>query len=174
MVGIPWLVWGWRMTGVMWPRWRQQPEWWVGHWLGRQVEWLLLIAGLSNLLLIGVPRMVQGAVHWARPYLSGASWLNEGGFMLVGGLGCMLCGRSDSHATLGTRNDEQGRVTDYTATLCGHFDLAVAADDFFRRRLLILFLRLLEEPGHHRGSRRTREGAHTSRAATAVGPLPLG
>ena len=157
-VGIPWLVWGWRMTGVMWPRWRQQPEWWLGHWLGRQVEWLLLIAGLSNLLLIGVPRMAQGAVHWARSYLSGASWLNEGGFMLIGGLGCVLCGRSDSYVTLGTRKDEQGRVTDYTATLCGHFDLAVAADDFFRRRLLILFLRLLEEPHHHRGSRRTREG----------------
>ena len=146
---FPWLVWGWQLVGL-WSSWRRQPEWRAGCWLGRQVERLLLLAGLCSLLEAGVPPIAQRLTQLIR---------QEGqGFLLMGGLGCVLCGRSDSYVALGTRKNEQGQVTNYTATLCGHFDLAVAADDFFRRRLLILFLRLLEEPGHHRGSRRTREG----------------
>jgi len=46
----------------------------------------------------------------------------------------------------------------YRAELSGHFTLAVADDDPFRLRLLILFLRLLEDPDERRGSRRTRTG----------------
>lgn len=146
---FPWLVWGWQLVGL-WSGWRGQPEWRAGCRLGRQVERLLLLAGLSTLLETGLPSIA----HWLAQLMSS----ERGGFLLVGGLGCVLCGRSDSYVALGTRKNEQGQVCNYTATLCGHFDLAVAADDFFRRRLLILFLRLLEEPGHHRGSRRTREG----------------
>ena len=157
-IAIPWLVWGWQLVGVLWPRWRQQPEWRAGYWLSRQVERLGLLASLSNLLVVAAPRVGQGMVLWVRSYLTEISSLNGGAFLLVGGLGCVLCGGSESQVTLETRKDEQGRVTDYAATLCGHFELAVAADDFFRRRLLILFLRLLEEPEHHRGSRRTRDG----------------
>ena len=51
----------------------------------------------------------------------------------------------------------------YQATLCGHFTLTVAGDHPFRRRLLVLFLSLLDLPGAARGSRRTRGmGGHRS------------
>jgi transposase-like protein len=146
---FPWLVWGWQLAGQG-LGWRSQPEWRAGCWLGRQVERLLLLAGLCALLEAGF----RPIAHWLTQLIK-----SEGsGIVLVAALGCVLCGRSDSYVALGTRRNEQGQVANYTATLCGHFDLTVAADDFFRRRLLILFLRLLEEPGHQRGSRRTREG----------------
>jgi hypothetical protein len=73
---------------------------------------------------------------------------------LLGG----LCVTSSSQAHLSQDVNEKGEVVAYRASLAGQFQLKVAADDFFRRRLLILFLRLLEEPGQERGSRRTREG----------------
>jgi transposase-like protein len=65
---------------------------------------------------------------------------------------------SSSQVRLRKEVNEAGEVVGYEASLEGRFELRVAADSFFRRRLLILFLRLLEEPGHERGSRRTREG----------------
>jgi len=45
----------------------------------------------------------------------------------------------------------------YAATLSGRFTLTVAGDHPFRKRLLVLFLSLLDEPGATRGSRRTRD-----------------
>ena len=44
------------------------------------------------------------------------------------------------------------------ARLEGTSSLSVPADDSFRRRLLIIFLRLLSVPDYKRGSRRTRDG----------------
>ncbi|MBI4321628.1 MAG: 50S ribosomal protein L35 [Chloroflexi bacterium] len=52
--------------------------------------------------------------------------------------------------------DTQGRC--YRAEINGHFTLAVADDDHFRMRLLVLFLLLLELPDERRHSRRTRDG----------------
>jgi transposase-like protein len=46
----------------------------------------------------------------------------------------------------------------YRAELSGDVTLEVGDDDPFRLRLLILFLRLLEDPGEDRKGRRTREG----------------
>ena len=46
----------------------------------------------------------------------------------------------------------------YRAEISGRFTLAVADDDRFRVRLLVLFLRLLELPDERRRSRRTRDG----------------
>lgn len=66
---------------------------------------------------------------------------------------CAAFGSEAPAASVAT--DEDGG---YTATLSGHFTLRVAGDDPFRKRLLILFLRLLEVPGQTRGSRRTRDG----------------
>jgi len=76
----------------------------------------------------------------------------------MGTLLCGLCVGGGSQVRLRQEVNEAGKVLAYRASLSGAFELRVAADDFFRRRLLILFLRLLEEPGHERGSRRTREG----------------
>jgi hypothetical protein len=74
--------------------------------------------------------------------------------MLLGGLGVV----SRSQVRLNQETNKAGEVVAYNASLEGRFELHVAADDFFRGRLLILFLRLLTEPGHERGSRRTRDG----------------
>jgi len=46
----------------------------------------------------------------------------------------------------------------YEASICGHFVIRVTSEDPIRARLLMLFVRLLEEPGCRRGSRRTRDG----------------
>jgi MULE transposase domain. len=46
----------------------------------------------------------------------------------------------------------------YRAELRGHFTLELADNAPFRQRMLMFFLRQLEVPGEHRGSRRTRDG----------------
>lgn len=54
--------------------------------------------------------------------------------------------------------EQRAGVTVVAAALCGHFTLQVAGDHPFRKRLLLLFLRLLEVSGEQWGSRRTRDG----------------
>jgi hypothetical protein len=68
-------------------------------------------------------------------------------------LGCVVCGRQTPHVSV-ERQADGG----YRATLCGHFELGVAGDVPFRKRLLMIFLGLLETEGVQRGSRRTRDG----------------
>jgi len=68
-------------------------------------------------------------------------------------MSCPLCQREESRVEVVPEEDGS-----YTATLCGHFTLRVAGDDPFRKRLLLLFLRLLEVPDEERRSRRTRDG----------------
>jgi hypothetical protein len=46
----------------------------------------------------------------------------------------------------------------YHVEMEGHFTLTLPADDPFRRRLLVLFLGLLEDPREKRSGRRTRAG----------------
>ena len=60
---FPWLVWGWQLVGLG-LGWRSQPEWRAGCWLGRQVERLLLLAGLCALLEAGF----RPIAHWLRTY----------------------------------------------------------------------------------------------------------
>jgi hypothetical protein len=67
-------------------------------------------------------------------------------------LGCLVCSRAEAWVEA-VREEDGG----YTATLCGHFRLSVPGDNPLRVRLLMLFLRLLEEAGPPRGSRRTRD-----------------
>lgn len=53
--------------------------------------------------------------------------------------------------------DESGN-RHHKAILEGSFELSVSASQPFRLRLLIIFLRLLEQPSYKRASRRTRDG----------------
>ncbi len=69
------------------------------------------------------------------------------------GAGCLVCGGAEPRVTVERQADGS-----YQATLCGHFTLQVAGDSLFRRRLLLLFLGLLERPGPPRKGRRTRDG----------------
>jgi len=141
LVVWPWLVWLWQALTAGWPELVRERAW-VGLgwllWQGQRV----LVVGYLGLALYQAAAAAEKA--WRTGWPSGEVAL---------GMGCLVCGREGAWAEV-TRH-EDGR---YQATLCGHFTLRVAGNDPFRARLLMLFLRLLEEPGHQRGSRRTRDG----------------
>ena len=144
LAGLPWVVWAWQLLAVVRPGWRH------GYLWARRGERLLLVGGLGK----GMAWAVSGGALWLLQQVGRAPH----SILFVGLMSCVLCGGTESKVQLHTSRDEQGQPMHYRATLCGHFELRVGDDDFFRRRLLILFLRLLEVPGERRGSRRTREG----------------
>ena len=146
--------WLWQGVGVGWPGLRKQTVWvWgvQGLW---QVQRMVLVGYLG--LALSPPQ--RGDL---------ASW----GL----GLGCLVCPQEQPQVTVTCPQEEPEvivtcpqeepqvtvvRQTDGSsqATLSGHFTLTVAGDQPFRRRLLVLFLSLLDAPGATRGSRRTRDG----------------
>jgi transposase-like protein len=144
LAGLPWVVWVWQLLAVVRPGWRYGCLW------ARQGERLLLVGGVG--------KVMAWAVSGGAPWLVEQLGREPHSSLFVGLVGCVLCGGPEGEVQLHTSRDEQGQPTHYRATLCGHFELAIRSDDFFRRRLLILFLRLLEAPGERRGSRRTRMG----------------
>ncbi len=141
LVGWPWLLWLWQAAAVGWPELGHQPLWCAGRWLLWQGQRVLLV-GYVGLALYQVRLAAQEEIAFGKP---------ASGFLL--GLGCQQCGQEEPWVEV-TCRDGGG----YEATLCGHFTLQVSGDDPFRARLLMLFLRLLEVPDPHRGSRRTRDG----------------
>jgi len=144
--GLPCLVWLWQTAGWIWPGLRRQPEWQGVNWLLWQGQRLAWVGGLGLLLGQGVGEQVRDGVQ--PPFQRG-----EGATRLALGLGCVVCGREARWVNVERQAD--GR---YRAELCGHFVLPVAGDDPFRIRLLWLFLRWLEEPGHQRRGGRTQDG----------------
>jgi transposase-like protein len=139
IVSLPWAIWVWQGVGLLWPGLRRQPEWWLVQQVARLSERVLLWAYVGLVVGQGVQRLHQlrlQASVWRRS-LAGMPLLCAGPSVVV-------------------RRDEGQGV--YVAELEGHFTLRVADDQPFRLRLLILFLRLLEVSGGHRGSRRTRAG----------------
>jgi len=137
----PWVLWLWQGAAAGWPELCRQRVWRGGCWLLWQGQRLLFVGYLCLVLHRG--RSVVGRVFVAnRP----ASWLTLG-------VCCRTCERDAPWVDV-TRETDGG----YQATLCGHFTVRVAGDDPVRARLLMLFLRLLDKPGHTRGSRRTRDG----------------
>jgi transposase-like protein len=145
-----WLVlwplfgWLWQAVAVGWPALHRRAGWRAGAGLLWHGQRLLVVLALSRALTApgapwrafapGPPR--QGAL-----------------FLLPLGLGCTMGGPETPRVEVTRRED--GR---YRAELCGHFTLELPDDDLFRRRMLLLFLRQLQVPGDHRGSRRTRDG----------------
>ena len=143
-------LWLWQTAGVIWPELRRQPEWRAGRWLLWQGHRLLLGVYLGLALHAGW----QGLRRLDLAHLSKRS----GGVPVLFGLGCQSCGREEPRVEIVGRDDGG-----YQVTLCGRFTLELKADpdgtvDSFRKRLLLVFLRLLEVPGAQRGSRRTRDG----------------
>jgi len=141
LVGWPWLLWLWQAAAVGWPELGHQPLWCAGRWLLWQGQRVLLV-GYVGLALYQVRLAAREEIAFGKP---------ASGLLL--GLGCQQCGKEEPWVEVTCRDDGG-----YEATLCGHFTLQVSGDDPFRARLLMLFLRLLEVPDHHRGSRRTRDG----------------
>jgi len=146
--GLPWVVWGWQVFGVCWPWAQRQTEWRALRWLSQQAERLVLLWALSWLLSAGFRMLTQEGLYFTRDLPAPSTPLLTGACVA-----CVSCGQEEPSVTVVA--DEQGG---YTATLCGHFTLRVAGEDAFRKRLLVLFLRLLEIPGQTRSSRRTRDG----------------
>jgi hypothetical protein len=141
IIGWPWLLWLWQAAAGGWPELGHQPLWCAGRWLLWQGQRLLLV-GYVGLALYQLRPVTGEEIASGKP---------ASGLLL--GLGCQQCGKEEPWVEVTCRDDGS-----YQATLCGHFTLQVGGDDPYRARLLMLFLRLLEVPGQHRGSRRTRDG----------------
>ncbi len=157
---------GWRtplarsllLAGLWLASGRQGPGWVV------LVPWLGLVSqavragwpecGRWGCWLLAEEALWQGQGLLVGSYALLALWTagRSGGLSLCG-LGCLRCERQEPWVEVTRQAD--GR---YRAELCGHFTLVLSDDDLFRRRMLLLFLRQLEVPGDHRGSRRTRDG----------------
>jgi len=144
VVGLPWLVWLWQVGSRMWPRLRWQPEWQMLGWLVWQGQRLALLGCLGQ--------VVSQALGSRRVMGLGAG-VHQAAMPLALGLGCVVGGDNESRVTVESRPDGS-----YQAEICGHFRLRVAGDDPFRARLLLLFLRQLEEVGPQRRGGRTQDG----------------
>jgi hypothetical protein len=149
IMSLPWGLWLWRIAGALWP------------WLSTQPEWSFL-EGLQRAAILG-----ERLVIWLYLGLAAGVWLHRlAASGLTVGVGLHFDGGgSSSWGLLGLAStapkvnvwrDAQDGL--YRAEISGRFSLAVGDDDPFRLRLLVLFLRLLEEPDERRKSRRTRDG----------------
>jgi hypothetical protein len=129
---LPWANWLWRGIGAACPRWRR----WVVY---RSVDCVL--EEVSRLALYGL-------VFW---------WCIEqiqstGDKYTV----CGLCiGGVSPGSQVEITEDEDGI---YHVHLSGELELRIDGRVLFYKRMLVIFLRLLEAPGETRGSRRTRDG----------------
>jgi hypothetical protein len=141
---LPWVVWVWRGMGIAWPRLGQQRLYRV---LGRVWEegsrWALIGQGVAW--------VVERGTEW-QPGI-GAQSRGSG----IGGLPTGMClglvGQCGSY--VGVAEDESGW---YHVRLRGEFELHVDGKVALYKRILIIFLGLLEVAGEERGSRRTRDG----------------
>ena len=115
--------------------------WRGSYWLLWQGQRLLLVSYLG--LAMRQLRLVDGK--------GPENWTPSHSLFL--GLGCQSCVREEPWVKV-----IQGEDGSYQATLCGNFTIQVSGEHAFRARLLMLFLRLLDAPDYHRGSRRTRDG----------------
>jgi transposase-like protein len=146
VVGLPWLLWLWQSGGRMWPRLCRQPEWRGVGWLVWQGQRLALVAYLGGVLSQAL-RGELGNGAWG-------SWeMGAGRNGLALGLGCGVWGGEERWVTVEPQSEGSYRVE-----LCGHFEMRVAGDDPFRSRMLMLFLRQLEEVGPKRRGGRTQDG----------------
>jgi transposase-like protein len=146
VVGLPWLLWLWQSGGRMWPGLSRQPEWRGVGWLLWQGQRLALVAYLGGVLSQAL-RGELGNGIWG-------SWERGAGRNgLALGLGCGVWGGEERWVSV----EQQGEGS-YRVELCGHFEMQVAGDDPFRSRMLMLFLRQLEEVGAKRRGGRTQDG----------------
>lgn len=146
IIGLPWGLWLFRLSGAVSPWLCAQPEWRV---LQRTVAigeplvlWLYLGLAVTKGLHWPVDRDVTVGVGLRFDSRESSSW---------GLVGLLSAGRA-----VRVWRDRPGRS--YRAEISGRFTLSVAEDEPFRLRLLVLFLRLLEAPDERRRSRRTRDG----------------
>lgn len=157
VVGLPWVRWLSAVVGLGVPGLARQPAWrlgqevasWGERWTLRGALGLAVVAGAGfgfddpGLRLGNASRLGEAVL---------GSW-GLSGLLVVGGTAAAAAA---APPRVTVRRDEAGHC--YRAEIQGDVTLAVADDDPFRLRLLVLFLRLLEGPEERRGSRATREG----------------
>jgi len=128
---LPWVAWLWQGVGVMWPGLGRQPV-----YAGLGCVWVRA----SGLALVGL----------------GLAWVTEQRPVVGGGwLGALALGVESDQSEVVVEEDAAGV---YHVQLRGTFELHVDGRVEFAKRLLAIFLGLLDAPGAGRGSRRTRDG----------------
>jgi len=140
---LPWLAWLWKGLGLVWPGLGRQPLYAALGWLWDRATGVALV-GLGLAWLNQHP---EGGPLGCRPQ----STDNCLGMLP---LGLCLSGES-GEASVEVVQDEAGV---YHVRLRGEFVLRVDGRVEVCKRLLVIFLGLLEVPGETRGSRRTRDG----------------
>jgi transposase-like protein len=132
---LPWVVWLWKGVGIGWPGLGQQPLYQAVGWLLEKGSGLAIV-GLG-LVWLGqqLPRLRSEEVR-----------LQTAGLCLPNRV---------SQPSVEVEQDEAGV---YHVRLSGDFELRVDGQVEFYKRMLVVFLGLLEAPGEIRSSRRTRDG----------------
>ena len=141
----PLLLWLIQLLTLRYPFFAHQPEVQVSRAVTRIINQALILALIS---ILGAQAIIYLTDLLSNPQ---SQALLAGSSVIISRYGC------ESTVTLETKVDSEGNES-YHARLSGEFSLAIPASDGFRRRLLILFLRLLEVPNYERGGRRTRDG----------------
>ena len=121
---VPWGVWLWQSSGLVWPWLRRQPEWRGLGWLVWHGQRGLMAAYLG--LSVGA-LLRQGTQVTFMPPPPGGVGESQGAWAL--GLGCVVCAGEESRIEVAPAEDGG-----WAATLCGHFTLQVAGDHPFRQR----------------------------------------
>jgi len=133
---LPWVAWVWKGLGVAWPGAGRRGWYrWVG-WLWDEA---------SRVALVWL------ALTWGQQQMPGGEQYGLCGLAMGG----MTTLESVDGARVTVGQDERGV---YHVRLSGTFELHIAGAVEFYKRMLVIFLGLLEVPGETRGSRRTRDG----------------
>jgi transposase-like protein len=132
---LPWLAWLWKGLGVAWPALGRQP---VYRRIGRGWE------QASGVAMIGL------GLVWAQEHLSTA-WEKRVGLGLAG----LCCEERLVEPRVEVEQEAEGM---YHVRLRGTFEMHVNGEVEFYKRMLVIFLGLLDVPGENRRSRRTRDG----------------
>ena len=132
---LPWLAWLWKGLGIVWPGLGRQPLYAALGWLWDRATGVALVGLGLTWLSRNAPQSTDCRLR-----------------MLAVG----LCLSGESRETsVEVEQDEAGM---YHVRLRGEFVLRLDGSVEVYKRLLVLFLGLLEVPGEQRGSRRTRDG----------------
>ncbi len=132
---LPWAAWLWKGVGMAWPRLGQQPVYESIGWMWEKA---------SGVALVGL------GLAWAAHQLPVVGEWNVSSLAI----GSCIQGCA-SKPDVEVEQDETGV---YHVRLRGEFELHVNGEVEFYKRMLVIFLGLLEMPGEVRKSRRTRDG----------------
>jgi transposase-like protein len=139
---LPWVAWVWKGAGVVWPRLASQGLYRGWVWAWEEAGGIALL-GLAGWWVSQQMQAAGGLQGWGLPVGMGMQWVEGRALSAVAG------------PYVAVEEEEDGI---YHVCLSGTFELYVDGKVTFYKRMLVIFLGLLEVPGETRGSRRTRDG----------------